>query len=104
MELGAQMAQIRPSLTKLSALPDLRRTARMPGRRYDAIECSGTMPHLVHQMGVDASVHVYDGVASPSHPTAKLMDLLDGAAFEFRPAELRVAGRAVKHDRVSRKP
>ena len=82
MELGAQMAQIRPSLTKLSALPDLRRTARMPGRRYDAIECSGTMPHLVHQMGVDAGVPVYDGVASPSHPTAKLMDLLDGAALK----------------------
>ena len=81
MELGAQIAHIRPSLTELSTPPDLRRTARMLGRLYDAIECQGAMPHLVHQMGIHAGVPVYDGVASPSHPTAKLINLLDGAAL-----------------------
>lgn len=80
VELGAQVAHIRPSLTELMTLPDLRRTAQMLGRLYDAIECHGMAAELVHQMGVHAGVPVYDGVASPRHPTAKLVELLDGDA------------------------
>lgn len=80
-ELGAQVAHIRPSLTELSTLPDVRRTAYMLGRLYDAIECQGMAPDLVHQMGVHAGVPIYDGVASSKHPTAKLADLLDGDAL-----------------------
>ena len=82
VELGAHVAHIRPSLTELSTRPDVQRTARMLGRLYDAIECQGMAPDLVHQMGVDAGVPVYDGVASPKHPTAKLVDLLDGDALK----------------------
>lgn len=78
VELGAHVAHILPSLTELSTLPDVQRTGRMLGRLYDAIECQGMAPDLVRQMGVDAGVPVYDGVASPEHPTAKLADLLDG--------------------------
>ena len=80
-ELGAQVAHIRPSLTELSTLPDVRRTAYMLGRLYDAVECQGVASDLVHQMGVHAGVPIYDGVASPKHPTAKLADLLDGDAL-----------------------
>lgn len=81
VELGAQVAHIRPSLTELSTLPDVARTAHMLGRLYDAIECRGMAPDLVHQMGVHAAVPIYDGVASPKHPTAELADLLDGDAL-----------------------
>ena len=81
LELGAHVAHIRPSLTELSTLPDVQLTARMLGRLYDAIECQGMAADLVHQVGVEAGVPVYDGVASPTHPTARLAELLDGDAL-----------------------
>lgn len=77
-ELGAHVAHIRPSLTELSTPPEVQKTARMLGRLYDAVECQGMAPDLVHQMGIDAGVPVYDGVASQHHPTAKLDKLLGG--------------------------
>ncbi len=79
-ELGAHVAHIRPSLTNLSTPLEVQNTARLLGRLYDAVECQGMAPDLVHQVGVDAGVPVYDGVASQNHPTAKLADLLDGDA------------------------
>ena len=81
VELGAQVAHIRPSLTELSTLPDVRRTAYTLGRLYDAVECQGMTSDLVHQIGVHPSVPIYDGVASQKHPTAKLVNLLDGDAL-----------------------
>ena len=80
VELGAHVAHIRPSLTELSTLPDVQRTARMLGRLYDAIECQGMATELVHQVGVEAGVPVYDALASAKHPTARLADLLEGDA------------------------
>ena len=81
VELGAHVAHIRPSLTELSTLPDVQRTARVLGRLYDAIECQGMATELVHQVGVEAGVPVYDGLASPKHPTARLAALLEGNAL-----------------------
>ena len=78
VELGAHVAYIRPSLTELSTPQDVQHTARMLGRLYDAVECQGMAPDLVLQMGIDAGVPVYDGIASQHHPTAKLDALLDG--------------------------
>ena len=83
VELGAHVAHIRPSLTELSTAQEVQHTARMLGRLYDAVECQGMTPDLVHQVGVDAGVPVYDGVASQKHPTAKLADLLDGDASKL---------------------
>ncbi len=80
MELGAHVAHIRPSLTELSTPQEVQHTARMLGRLYDAVECQGMAPALVHQVGVDAGVPVYDGIASPHHPTARLVELLGGDA------------------------
>ena len=77
-ELGAHVAHIRPSLTELSTPEDVQHTARMLGRLYDAVECQGMAADLVHQMGTDAGVPIYNGVASRQHPTAKLVDLLSG--------------------------
>ena len=78
VELGAHVAHIRPSLTGLSTPEDVQHTARMLGRLYDAVECQGMPADLVRQMGIDAGVPVYDGIASQHHPTAKLVDLLGG--------------------------
>ena len=80
LELGAHVARIRPSLNGLSTPREVQHTASMLGRLYDAVECQGMAAALVHQMGVDAGVPVYDGVASNRHPTARLVDLLDGDA------------------------
>ena len=76
VELGAQVALIRPSLSELSTPQEVQHTARMLGRLYDAVECQGMAPALVQQVGADAGVPVYDGIASQDHPTAKLAELL----------------------------
>lgn len=81
VELGAHVAHIRPSLTELSTQAEVQRTARMLGRLYDAIECQGMAAELVHQVGVEAGVPVYDGLASAKHPTARLAALLEGNAL-----------------------
>lgn len=80
LELGAQVAHIRPSLMALGTPQEIQRTARMLGRLYDAMACEGLPPALVQQLRVEAGVPVYDGLASAGHATAKLADLLDGEA------------------------
>ena len=50
-ELGAHVAHIRPSLSDLSTAKEVRHTARMLGRLYDAVECLGLSPALVRQVG-----------------------------------------------------
>ena len=81
--LGAHVAHVRPSLTEHSTPQEVRHTARMLGRLYDAVECHCMPAALVHQVGVDAGVPVFDGVASQKHPTARLADLLDGDASKL---------------------
>lgn len=77
-ELGARVAYVRPSLGASSMPLDIQHTARMLGRLYDAVECQGLPASLVQQMGIDAGVPVYDGIASENHPTTKLVAQLDG--------------------------
>jgi ornithine carbamoyltransferase len=79
-ELGAQVTDIRASLAELSSPQDVRRTARVLGRLYDAVECQGVESGLVQQIGNAAGVPVYDGLASEKHPTAHLAALLGGDA------------------------
>ena len=83
VELGAHVAHIRPSLTELSTPSEVQDTARMLGRLYDAVECHGMAADLVHQLGVDAGVPVFDAIASKRHPTAKLDALLGGDSAPF---------------------
>ena len=80
VELGAHVAHIRPSLSELSTPQEIQSNARVLGRLYDAVECQGMTPDLVLQVRTDAGVPVYDGLASPRHPTARLADRLDGDA------------------------
>lgn len=78
LELGAHVAHVRPSLSALSTPQEVQDTARMLGRLYDAVECQGMAPALVRQMGIDAGVPVYDGLASALHSTASLAEQLEG--------------------------
>ena len=78
LELGAHVAHLRPSLSALSTPQEVQDTARMLGRLYDAVECQGMAPGLVRQMGTDAGVPVYDGLASALHSTARLAEQLEG--------------------------
>ncbi|HWK84950.1 MAG TPA: ornithine carbamoyltransferase [Caldimonas sp.] len=75
-DLGAHVAHIRPSLSELSEPRIIRRTARMLGRLYDAVECQGLPAEFVRQVADEAGVPVYDGVATADHPTAALAELL----------------------------
>ncbi len=77
-ELGAHVSHIRPSLSDLSVLDVRRHTARMLGRLYQGIECQGLPADLVSEVGREAGIPVYDGVASETHPFACLASLLDG--------------------------
>lgn len=80
LELGAHVAHLRPSLSALSTPLEVHDTARMLGRLYDAVECQGMAPALVRQMGIDAGVPFYDGLASALHSTAGLVEQLEGDA------------------------
>ncbi|HET7866763.1 MAG TPA: ornithine carbamoyltransferase [Burkholderiaceae bacterium] len=80
LELGARLAQIQSGLTLQSPREEVQHTARMLGWLYDAVECQGVAPPLVQQVGSQAGVPVYDGLASPGHPTARLAELMAGDA------------------------
>ncbi|HEX6362528.1 MAG TPA: ornithine carbamoyltransferase [Albitalea sp.] len=77
-ELGAHVAHVRPVLSEQSSAQEVRHTAHLLGRLYDAVECQGLAPALVRRVADDAGVPVYDGIASASHPTAQLAEMLDG--------------------------
>lgn len=78
-DLGARVSHIRPSLTMASAPQVVAHTARMLGLLYDAVECQGVASALVHRLDDAAGVPVYDGIATPGHPTAGLAAQLNGA-------------------------
>lgn len=75
-ELGARVAHVRPSLGSESSAEEIRHTARILGRLYDAVECQGMAPPLVKHIRSSAGVPVFDGMAIDSHPTARLAALL----------------------------
>jgi ornithine carbamoyltransferase len=78
-ELGAHVAQVRPSLSERSTPLEIRHTAEMLGRLYDALACEGTSA-LARQLGEHAGIPVYDGIAAPQHPSAALVERLEGDA------------------------
>jgi ornithine carbamoyltransferase len=64
------LAHVRPSLSHLSSPQEVQHTARMLGRLYDAVECQGMAPGLVHQIGRCAGVPVFNHLAGD----AELLD------------------------------
>lgn len=76
-ELGARVSHVAMSLSEGSSAQEVAHTARMLGRLYDAVECQGMAGAVVQGMAAEAGVAVYDGIAMPGHPTARLADQLD---------------------------
>jgi ornithine carbamoyltransferase len=77
-DLGARVAHVRPSFGDHADGADVLRTAQLLGRLYDAVDCEG-LPHaLVEQIAAEAGVPVFDGLAQPQHPTAALVECIDG--------------------------
>jgi ornithine carbamoyltransferase len=79
--LGANVSHIRahPDEPGAPVGTGLLETAHVLGRLYDGIECQGLAPELVRQLGLDAGVPVFDGLAGADHPTAQLAQRLAGS-------------------------
>jgi ornithine carbamoyltransferase len=76
--LGAQVAQIRPSVARLGADDDIEQAALWMGRLYDAIECQGVAAGVVRRMRAAAGVPVFDGMACDNPTAAAWASRLDG--------------------------
>jgi ornithine carbamoyltransferase len=81
-ELGARVARIGASLSDASPPADLTHTARLLGRLYDAVECQGLSSALVHRIGAEAGIPVFEAAASDTHPSATLASRLPASAPE----------------------
>ena len=84
--LGAHVAHIGMGLSEHSAPQEVAHTARLLGRLYDAVECQGLVHEVVQQIAAEAGVAIYDGIATPQHPSAHLAAQLggDGSLAENR--------------------
>ncbi len=74
--LGAHTAFIRLSQCGLDNEPQLRRTAQLLGRLYDAVECQGVDRLLVVRLAREAGIPAFAGLATAAHPTTALIDQL----------------------------
>lgn len=80
IELGARVAQVRPSLSETSSAAEVAQTAQMLGRLYHAIVIEGPSAALVDKVRLAAGIPVLHDIASPEHPTARLASSLEGVA------------------------
>ena len=76
-ELGARVALIRPNLSGPATFQEVRETAHLLGRLYDAVECQGVPHELVEALGREAGVPVYDGLTDRARPGQRIIGLLD---------------------------
>ncbi len=81
-ELGAHVAQVDVHLAEHCAPNEVGPTARLLGRLYDALECQDMDAELVRRIALGADIAVYDGLATPRHPSAALAARMGGADME----------------------
>ena len=74
--LGATVAHVSPSLSRLGEQPHAAEVARLLGRLYAAIGCDGLAPWLMQALARDAGVPVFNPVAGATHPTRLVATLL----------------------------
>lgn len=74
--LGAQVAHIKPSSSRLTQPGNSHDTTALLGRLYDAIECEGLPMSLVQEVERGTGRPVFNGVAEASHPLRVLADLM----------------------------
>nr|WP_198320713.1 hypothetical protein [Azohydromonas aeria] len=76
--LGARVAWVPPLAVAPDNVAQIRDTARLLGRCYDALDCDGLPAELVQCLHRDSGVPVYDGLGRHDHPVAQLLPHLDG--------------------------
>ncbi|MBC7955242.1 MAG: hypothetical protein H7Y33_05155 [Cytophagales bacterium] len=74
--LGAHVAHIKPSNSRISQPGETHETAVVLGRLYDAIECEGMPLSVVQEVQRHAGCPVFNGLAASTHPLRVLGDLL----------------------------
>jgi ornithine carbamoyltransferase len=74
--LGARVAHIRPSNSRITQPSDTQETASVLGRLYDAIECEGMPLAVVKDVERGAGRPVFNGLAEASHPLRVIGDLM----------------------------
>jgi ornithine carbamoyltransferase len=74
--LGAQVAHIRPSSSRITQPSESHETAVVLGRLYDAIDCEGMALPLVQEVERTAGRPVFNGLAAATHPLRVLADLM----------------------------
>jgi ornithine carbamoyltransferase len=83
-ELGAYVAHVAARACNADTPDALDTTARLFGRLYDAIECQGMDAERVRRLARGSDIAVFDGVATPRHPTAALAARMAGADADNR--------------------
>ena len=75
LELGAQVAQIRPFAAGTLESAEVQLAARLIGRLYDAVDWPDAPADLLERVRATAGIPIYDGLAAAGHPTAQLAAL-----------------------------
>ncbi len=78
--LGARVSFVQAGLNDASTEAQIDATARLLGQLYDAVECQHLPASLVQRIARGAGIPVFAGLATPGHPTAALVEVLDGDA------------------------
>lgn len=91
--LGARVTRVATRLSDTSSEKDVQDVAGMLGRLYDGVECHGLPPEVVQRLAHAVRVPLFEHLASPTHPTARLADLLgpEAAPGENRRCVLQAA-------------
>ena len=78
--LGAQVSHIVPRLPEAATPLEMRHTARLFGRLYDAVECQGVAAERVQQLNDAAGVPVFDGLATERGALTRIAGAPGGGA------------------------
>jgi|GEM_PF-2471669 len=78
--LGAQVAEVRTGPWIDLPRVEIKRMAAVLEHLYAAVECQGTRHSIVQLIEAAAHIPVYDHIASPDHPTARIAEKLEGSA------------------------
>lgn len=85
--LGARVAHIRPSSSRITQPRESQETAQLLGRLYDAIECEGLPGPVVRDLERGAGRPVFNGLGEATHPLRVLGDLLTLREHSGKPFE-----------------
>ncbi len=77
--MGADVMRVPSTLSLRQSPKEIRRTAHVLGRFYDAVNCEGIDADLVRLLQTGADTPVFDDLCSMRHCIARLADLLDPA-------------------------